>query len=273
MEYLMTYSWAILIIAIVLGLLYQLGLFNTSFSVRSPPGACQVLKSTASVTLIGQCSGILPQYIAQFNGQSSYISMGNVMNTDKGDFTLVVWIKSLPDSSFKQILYKKVDGASGAGYSLYFRPSNPWIGFCVSDDLANTACAQSSAYNYRDGNWHQIVAEFKYGSAMSVYVDGAYSNSFSTASIVGTLSSSAAFNIGSGGNGGIYNGMMTNVQMYNHYIAPADIQTLYLEGMGGAPILPQNVIAWWPLNGNAKDYSGGNNNGAATLMSYTSQYS
>ena len=31
--------------------------------------------------------------------------------------------------------------------------------------------------------------------------------------------------------------------------------------VGGAPIDLQNLVGWWPLNGNAHDYSGNNNNG------------
>ncbi|MGC8662693.1 MAG: hypothetical protein ACP5RT_02830, partial [Candidatus Micrarchaeia archaeon] len=43
MEYLMTYGWAILIIAVVLGALFQLGVFNANnFAPKAPPGACQV---------------------------------------------------------------------------------------------------------------------------------------------------------------------------------------------------------------------------------------
>jgi len=45
MEYLMTYGWMILIIAVVLGALFQLGVFNSSsFSPRAPPSACQVFR-------------------------------------------------------------------------------------------------------------------------------------------------------------------------------------------------------------------------------------
>ncbi|MGC8478929.1 MAG: hypothetical protein ACP5NE_03320, partial [Candidatus Micrarchaeia archaeon] len=39
MEYLMTYGWAILIIAVVLGALFQLGVFNANnFAPKAPPG-------------------------------------------------------------------------------------------------------------------------------------------------------------------------------------------------------------------------------------------
>ena len=45
MEYLMTYGWAILIIAVVLGALFELGVFNSAtFASKAQPGACQVYR-------------------------------------------------------------------------------------------------------------------------------------------------------------------------------------------------------------------------------------
>ena len=79
MEYLMTYGWAILIIAVVLGALFQLGVFNgATFAPKAPPGACQVFRPNGQGTafdlnLEGVCNGELPEYVAQFNGQYGFI--------------------------------------------------------------------------------------------------------------------------------------------------------------------------------------------------------
>ena len=61
MEYLMTYGWAILIIAIVLGVLYYLGVFNaTNLAPHAQPGSCQVYRpdgpgSLQFLSLQGTC--------------------------------------------------------------------------------------------------------------------------------------------------------------------------------------------------------------------------
>ena len=74
MEYLMTYGWAILIIAVLLGALFQLGVFNANnFAPKAPPGACQVFRpnrpgTTSFINLEGECQGILPEYVASLNG-------------------------------------------------------------------------------------------------------------------------------------------------------------------------------------------------------------
>ncbi|MGC8538172.1 MAG: hypothetical protein ACP5MZ_04335, partial [Candidatus Micrarchaeia archaeon] len=56
-------------------------------------------------------------------------------------------------------------------------------------------------------------------------------------------------------------GRLANVQLYNTALSINDIKALYKEGIGGAPIKIQSLVGWWPLNGNANDYSGNGNNG------------
>jgi hypothetical protein len=67
-------------------------------------------------------------------------------------------------------------------------------------------------------------------------------------------------------------GALANVQIYNTSLDASSVKALYLEGIGGVPVSPSNVIDWWPLNGDTKDYSGNNNNGAPTAVTYSSQY-
>ncbi|MGC8537733.1 MAG: hypothetical protein ACP5MZ_01975, partial [Candidatus Micrarchaeia archaeon] len=72
MEYLMTYGWAILIIAVVLAALFELGVFNPmTFAPKASPGSCQVVRpegagTTNFISLEGECNGEIPQYAAQF---------------------------------------------------------------------------------------------------------------------------------------------------------------------------------------------------------------
>jgi len=69
-----------------------------------------------------------------------------------------------------------------------------------------------------------------------------------------------------------FNGEESNLQIYNTSLSANDIQALYLEGIGGAPIDLQNLVGWWPLNGNANDYSGNGNNGAPTNVIFVSNW-
>ena len=60
-------------------------------------------------------------------------------------------------------------------------------------------------------------------------------------------------------------GSMANAQIYSASLSSAQVQQLYQEGIAGLPF-SSNLVGWWPLNGNAKDYSGGGNNGVATTQ-------
>jgi hypothetical protein len=75
-----------------------------------------------------------------------------------------------------------------------------------------------------------------------------------------------------GPGGGFGNYQISNLQIYNTTLDASSIATLYQEGIGGAPVNPQYLIGWWPLNGDTKDYSGNNNNGAQIAITFVSQY-
>jgi len=68
------------------------------------------------------------------------------------------------------------------------------------------------------------------------------------------------------------NGSIANVQIYNTSLSANEIQALYLEGIGGAPIRLQNLVGWWPLNGDANDYSGNGNNGQISNVNFVSNW-
>ena len=51
-----------------------------------------------------------------------------------------------------------------------------------------------------------------------------------------------------------FNGSMLDYQMYNSTLSPSDVAKLYQEGAIGAPT--SRIKIWWPLDGNANDYSG-----------------
>ena len=74
MEYLMTYGWAILIIAVILAAFFEMGVFNPyTFASKAQPGSCQVYRPNGQgtnnfISLQGTCNGEIPEYAAQFTG-------------------------------------------------------------------------------------------------------------------------------------------------------------------------------------------------------------
>jgi hypothetical protein len=116
--------------------------------------------------------------------------------------------------------------------------------------------------------WSQVVGRSN-GITNEVYINGVLKGS----AVSNTLTDATSATLSLGGWSGYeYNGLLTNVQLYNATLSANDIQDLYNEGIGGAPIKISNLVGWWPLNGNANDYSGNGNNGASAYISYTQKW-
>jgi len=281
MEYLMTYGWAILIIAVVLGALFQLGVFNSSsFSPRAPPGACQVFRpngpgTVTNINLMGVCTGQLPQYAAQFNGANSYVNVGNgasfnVVNA----ITISTWIE-LNQLGVDQYPVAKQYGVNAFGTS-------------VTPYILRVSSTNTIWWGSYDGSWQRAVGTMALQQNSWYHVVGIYDKTLASDNfkiyINGVLDKTYSYALGLPTNnqnvligryitgGGWFNGLISNIQVYNASLSANEIQALYIEGMGGAPLLLQNLVGWWPLNGNSNEYSGNNNNGVPTAVSFTSQY-
>jgi hypothetical protein len=83
---------------------------------------------------------------------------------------------------------------------------------------------------------------------------------------------------GIGGNGGYYgpnqllypfNGSIANLQIYNTSLTENQIGQIYSQGIGGIPLSNAGLLAWYPLQGNANDYSGHGNVGFPENVTYT----
>ncbi len=276
MEYLMTYGWAILIIAVVLAALFELGVFNPmTFAPKASPGSCQVVRpegagTTNFTSLSGECNGELPQYVAQFNG-NSYIKINvpkNELPVGNDQFTKILWVYLTPNNYDAQdLLCWGINGTTAEDNTLRTMSSaNQFVNYFWADDMSWTSSHAMSGWNF--------IAITYNGITEAGYVNGFEEVNFNPTTIPDVQYS----NVIVGGRGlcgvdNFYVGYISNVQIYNTALSPNDIKALYQEGVGGAPIKIQNLVGWWPLNGNANDYSGNGNNGVPTSgVSYTSNW-
>jgi hypothetical protein len=263
MEYLMTYGWAILIIALTLAVLYSLGIMNPkNFIPRAPPGSCFVFRpngpgTTDFVSLQGTC-GYLPMYVASFNGVDSYINVPSF--TVPNTHTISFWMK-LPyvaPGYWRQILACKSDSNDRAPgiwthasypFRLHWKYNPNNVGF---DNVG----PGGEGTDFSPDTWY-YVAGVKNGTTLKFYVNGRYiaSTTVPDPILLGTYLRFGRTNY--------YprNMSLANVQIYSTALTPQEIQYLYQQGLGGGPVRLQNLVGWWPLNGDAKDYSGNNNHG------------
>ncbi len=119
------------------------------------------------------------------------------------------------------------------------------------------------------------------GSYIRLYVNGVQVGA--PTAQTGALGGSGSLIIGADSNGGLpptadwLDGMTANIQVYNTSLSASEIQGMYQEGIGGAPAVLQNLVAWWPLNGDIDDYGGnkghtGQNNGVTFTNTWTGGY-
>jgi Concanavalin A-like lectin/glucanases superfamily len=270
MEYLMTYGWSILIIAVVLGALFQLGVFNTAnFAPKAQPGNCKVFRAAGTSSLVGTCTGILPQSVAMFNGQGSYVNAGNGagLNIAGNAITVAAWVYSNPSSSYRTVVSKGYFSAGSWELRLTRDSEGPNMNFGVA---TSSGYASTTISGFQNSAWHNVAGVYD-GTKVYIYQDGKLiANSLQTGGIVITSN-----NVEIGWHDGLaaeyFNGQIANVQIYNTSIDANQIQALYIRGIGAAPVDPAHIVGWWPLNGDVNDYAG-NNNGAPTGVTYTSSW-
>ena len=287
MEYLMTYGWAILIIAIVLVAFFSLNLFNPyTFSPKASPGSCQILRpngpgSNLFVSAVGPTctTNEIPQYVAKFNGYSTLMGTSStafVVSQSSVSITGWVYVAGFTGSNGGSGWWTNPNSLANMGLQVY--PNifpNPTSGagfwFWLKNQSGNTSvCAINLPVRYN--TWY-FIAEVTNNTPTGTYNGILYVN--------GTPSCHFGFvnpgseglpTIGAYGTFYIWDGYLANIQYYNTTLSTSEIQALHAEGIGGTPVDIQNLVGWWPLNGNGNDYSGNGNNGVPTNVIFTSNW-
>lgn len=276
-EYLTTYGWVLLIIAVVLVAMLKLNIFNPNFlTPKIPPGACTITRNQYGGASFGSgCTNGLPEFVAQFDGSNSAITIPYTRLFTFTKLTVSAWIN--PTSGISGYTDEGIVAQNGGtesylltleqgpSYPPYISPS----GFIVSSSGENWV---GSGVTPNINDWYHVVLTFD-GSTMAekIYVNGVLENSVTTNGIL--QNNNANVLIGERNvNSRVFNGLISNVQIYNTSLSANSVMALYQEGIGGMPINLQNLVGWWPLNGNATDYSGNGNNGAPTNIIYTSNW-
>ncbi|MDE1822865.1 MAG: LamG domain-containing protein [Candidatus Micrarchaeota archaeon] len=272
MEYLMTYGWAILAIAIVMVLLYSIGIFNlVNLQPTATPGSCQVIRTLAGTSLAGQCNNLIPKYVAKFGSDNGLLLVSSsVILTRNRTMLLWAYISGTYSPSGNPLIGPTI-GVCNNGYLFKVQSNSPYQ-MLLDDCGAGGVWPQSSA-SVSSNKWNQIGYTYN-GIDVVFYVNGKQ---------VGIVAQNALPNLGLNGLAigsesgfcctyNYFNGSMSNIQMYNISIDNNTIKALYQEGIAGVPIDLQHLVAWWPLNGDANDYSGNNNQGIPTNVIWNANW-
>ncbi len=262
MEYLMTYGWAILIIAVVIGALAYLGVFNLDFIVpKTQPGYCQVFRpngpdTATNLALQGLCN-TYPEYTLSIKTDADYI-LGNdrYLPTGSSPRTITEWVYYQGGSFAMLGGYGSCISVKGSLSFIMVSSGSLWF-WGWGDDFYPSLSVPENEWTF--------VATTYPANGNPLYVTMYANEKSQTGELTSGVPLSTPVNsrmfIDWGGcGGGQYQMQVANEQIYNASLDSASINALYLEGIGGAPIDMQNLVAWWPLNGNLNDYSGNGQN-------------
>ncbi|MDE1823324.1 MAG: LamG domain-containing protein, partial [Candidatus Micrarchaeota archaeon] len=267
-------GWAILAIAIVMVSLYSLGIFSLgNLKPTATPGSCQVIRTAAQVSLAGQCNNLIPRYVGQFNGHSSsiYIPSSTSLGYSNDKVTYVMWFEATANAlTIQGNQYPMSQIVSCTPCIAFYFAGNGELRYSIETTTGDFVSFYSS--QLLPNVWYQAVMTYD-GTTLTGYLNGKLQGTATTSS--GTIVNTNPLYFGSYVgiiNNGNFNGSIADAQIYNASLDNTTITMLYHEGIGGAPVGLQNLVGWWPLNGNANDYSGGNNQGTPTNVIWNANW-
>ncbi len=204
----------------------------------------------------------------QFNGQSSGIAIQNPSALPKGSISVAAWVYP-KTSGYIETIYNSNPQSSTAGFSWVYIMTTGSVQEQYSTGSTYTSVQTgSSAVKYNQ--WNFIVAQFNTTSGIgTIYINGTltantalggFAQTARTTGYIGDYNGSYYF----------FNGIIANVQIYNASLSQAQVSSLYAQGIAAMPLPSVPLTAWWPLNGNANDYSVNANNGNAVSVSFNS---
>ncbi len=286
LEYIVTHIWTIMIIVVIMAALVGVGAFDQNIITPSAtPGSCYVSRpngvaSTQFITLQGLCGGQLPQYTALFDGSSATgiaatLKGAPSISTSGGAVTITAWAYSEDTNNYRaffqydavmpQLLLSYDDNCPAANVlSIMYLSGSYYNDYCLGPAI--TA-----------GTWTFYAVTYDGKSSTAVTYEGVGGTLYAAAALsyplfTNTIPANPVVYIGNSGLVLAWLGGVSNVQVYNATLSASEIKALYMEGIGGAPLVLQNLVGWWPLNGDANDYSGNAEAGVASDVSFTSKW-
>jgi uncharacterized protein (UPF0333 family) len=238
--------------------LYKVPAYKGSVYIANSNGVIYIDQQPVSTLALARYLNVNVSFngkVAQFNGQSSYISSSTAnlpLGSSVGSASAWVYINAYPTSSNAVIEdYGVATTAEGRG--LYITTTGNLCFTGWADDYC-------SSFIVPLNTWTSVGYVYTGGTNVVVYMNG-LGNSGSVSTVLNTQSGLNLIGKRLDNAAPYISGEISNVQIYNIALSASQMQQLYQEGIGSAPISSAGLVGWWPLNGNANDYSGNGNQG------------
>ncbi len=259
---------------------------NTNYVFYTWSGSVTSSSNPLAVTLAGpvtETANELPEYVAEFPALNSYVDVAPI-NTGSSGVTMTAWVylrggPTYPSYNCETGILSNFANNGGEGVQINAYTCQPGFGYiqscCNSYYLAPFPPGTQSLSSPYSGHilpiheWLFVAVTYDRSAGVAVsYLN----NGEVSAAISSGLQFSSSSNLYIGANGWEttenLNGSVADAQVYDTALSPNQVQTIYQEGIGGAPLNGAGIVGWWPLNGNANDYSGNGNNGNAYSVTW-----
>ncbi len=212
-----------------------------------------------------------------FNGASSYITVPDSSSIDiGGTLTIIAWvyINAYNSSGTMCVVCKWGFTSSADQYWLGINGYGKVLGELGQGTGSATG---NTVLSVPTGSWHQIGLEYS-SNTESAILDGQIIQIASGLSGSTVPASPPALGIGADvGNGApthLFNGHIAGAQVYGGALNGSQVESLYLGGIAAAPVQNTGLVylgGWWPLEGDANDYSGFGNVGYPSNIIYSNR--
>ncbi len=210
-----------------------------------------------------------------FDGIDDYIEIGTLPDLvdNLGSFSFSFWIKSGSDVSQWSSIIGSINNAAAEmalGLDCHrngtlFEPGR--ISFLIRSNDDKYLTFAVYALEIFNNQWHHIVinCEDVGNNIGSVYIDGIMKNVEYVTTEGPTIyhQFENPFTLGATNNRGIinrfYKGSLDDFRIYGRLLTESEINSLY--HFGDWPFINDNLIAYYPFNGNANDESGNGHDG------------
>ncbi|MDE1762478.1 MAG: LamG domain-containing protein, partial [Candidatus Micrarchaeota archaeon] len=209
-------------------------------------------------------------HAALFNGQNTYLETSrgfNSMNVAAQPYSFSLWV--YPTAS-NGVLINELwqQSPTGTGHTplLEIVSGNLWMYGAGEGTCKYLGPIATNRWTH--------VAETYNGATLTGYVNGTLIATASFTRSVDPTPTSQFYTLGypntaNCGSGLPFTGEVANYQFYNVTLSGVQVKSLYNTGIGAPPLTSNGLLIWWPLNGNANDYSGngasGSSNGPVTF--------
>jgi hypothetical protein len=220
--------------------------------------------------------------VGSFNGVNSFAVENGISALNKlSQFSILGWF-DLVGSPTNQIIYSEAAVSNGITFQIKVNPAgklmvctysagsvpcvtgpntevvvqNQWTFFALT---YNGPAGGSGTLNMSLQNTTNTMGGFQSeNSPTSIYEGIGFNAANYIKSATGVITSNN------------FNGLIGNIQLYNTTLSNTKLRTIYTQGISAQPIITTNIIGWYKLAGDTRDYSGNNNPAFASNITYKS---